>query len=390
MSDPITPGAGQPGRGGFGPRTRLAAVPAALASSQLDLLKSLFLGATATAFFYEVFPLKFLDPGRLLSVFDNWVCEVIFALSMWSLFLLMFRYLAHRRQARVREAFGHPRLRALLEREMFARDADALAASIEAELDALKIKQAPQSLMYVRVMRLLHAARSMPKKEGVSDMLDAQAQIDVKKLEASYSIVQFFIWAIPIWGFIGTVLGIADAVHEFSGFIQTAETGAQFTSQMRSALGGVTGGLAVAFNTTFLALVLVMPVMLIASMLQKAEEELLLSIEEYCLQDLLPRVNIQPGEQLGGERFEDHLHRIQQLSATWLGRLEPVIGEVTRQAEMLGHQLAGVQPLVKEFTDRLLPPSSAVGESAGTPSGPAPGKTTPEETAPRKFLQGTR
>jgi biopolymer transport protein ExbB/TolQ len=108
----------------------------------------------------------------------------------------------------------------------------------------------------------------------VGDLLEAQAAIDVKKLEASYSIVQFFIWAIPIWGFIGTVLGIADAVQEFSNFIQTAETGVQFTTQMRSALGGVTSGLAVAFNTTFLALVLVMPVMLITSMLQKAEEEL--------------------------------------------------------------------------------------------------------------------
>ena len=371
MSDPMTPGAS---RGAAGPRKGFAAIPAALASSQMDLLKSLFLGATATAFIYEVFPLKFLDPGRVLSVFDNWVSEVIVALALWSLFLLMFRYLAHRRQARVHEAFSHPRVRTLLERDLLAREADALAVSLTAELGALHLKHSTQSLMYIRVMRLLHAARTAPKKEGVSDMLDAQAQIDVKKLETSYSIVQFFIWAIPIWGFIGTVLGIADAVHEFSGFIQTAEAGAQFTTQMRAALGGVTSGLAVAFNTTFLALVLVMPVMLIASMLQKAEEELLLAIEEYCLQNLLPRLALHPSEQLGGEVFEDHLNRIQQLSATWLARLEPVIGEVTRQAEMLGHQLAGVQPLVKEFTDRLLQPGT---EAPAPPSGEPPRKAPP-------------
>lgn len=354
MSDPVSPGAGAPAPGASGPRAAFAALPAAMASDRLDLLKSLFLGLTLTAVFYEVFPLPFLEQGRVLAVFDNWVSEVIVGLSLWSLFLLMFKWLAHRRQARVREAFNRPRMQALLARDTFAREADSLAAAITAELEQMKLKHFRRSTMYIRVMRVLHAVRSMPKKEGISDLLDAQAQIDIKKLDTGNAIISFFIWAIPIWGFIGTVLGIADAVYQFSNFIQTAETGAQFTMQMRSALGGVTGGLAVAFNTTFVALVLVMPVMLISSLLNKAQEELLLSIEEFCLEELLPRVHILPGEDLGAESFEDHLHRIQQLSNTWLGRMEPIIAQFSRQAEMVSHQMAGIQPVVKEFTDRLI------------------------------------
>jgi hypothetical protein len=54
------------------------------------------------------------------------------------------------------------------------------------------------------------------------------------------------------------------------------------------------------------------------------------------------------------EGYEDHLHRIMRLSETWLGQFEPVVQRLSRQAEIMSHQLAGVQPLIKEFTDRLL------------------------------------
>jgi hypothetical protein len=150
------------------------------------------------------------------------------------------------------------------------------------------------------------------------------------------------------------VLGIADAVREFAGFIQTAEGGAQLNTQMRAALAGVTTGLGVAFNTTFLALVLAIPVMLFTSLLQKSEEELLLGIEEYCLEELLPRLSFAPAGDVMNETFEEHLHRLQQLSTTWLGQFEPLIRSIGLQVDMLRHQMSGVQPLIKDFTDRLL------------------------------------
>ncbi len=44
-------------------------------NDNLDLLKALLLGGVLTALFYEVFPIPFLDQGRLLALFenDNWV-----------------------------------------------------------------------------------------------------------------------------------------------------------------------------------------------------------------------------------------------------------------------------------------------------------------------------
>ena len=352
----------------------------------LDLLKALFLGLLSTALVYEVFPLPFIDERAILSVFDNWVSETIVAMTFWSLYLLAFKYLEHRRQTAALQAFLEPQVEAMFAEGINARTADSLVRGIEAHLRQYRVRRFEQSAIFRRVYRVLHHVRSVPRKEGVHELLDYQAQIDVKKLDASYTVLQVFLWAIPILGFIGTVLGIAESVREFAGFIQTAEGGVQFNTQMRAALAGVTSGLGIAFNTTFLALVLVIPVMLITSLLQKSEEELLLGIEEYCLGQLLPRLSFAPSGDVVNESFEEHLHRLQQLSSTWLGQFEPLIRSMGLQVDMIRHQMSGVQPLIKEFTDRLIEgatgkiasvrpkPPSATGGGAG--SGGTPGAGT--------------
>ncbi len=332
----------------------------------VDLLKALFLGVLLTAVIYEVFPLPFLDPGRMLDVFDNPTSEVIVAVTAWALFLLGFKALRFRRQAKGREAFGQAAVLAVIAQGVYARTVDTILEQIRDALGAQRVKAVDQLLIYRRVFRVLQYVRTVPKKEGVNDLLDYQSQIDLKKQESGYTILQVAIWAIPILGFIGTVLGIGEAVSQFSLFIQTAETGATFGTQMRTALGGVTGGLAVAFNTTFLALVLVIPVMVFTSILHKGEEALLLDIEEFCMEHLLPFLHITPASAIQ-ENYEEHLHRIIQLSNTWLGEFEPLVRNLGSQSEMLQHQISGIQPIIREFTDRL---AGVPGEDPGRPGEP--------------------
>jgi biopolymer transport protein ExbB/TolQ len=378
------PTAPAPGSADPAPQADAAAAPLPIAplvrgwSDNLDLVKSLFLGLVLTALFYEVFPVPFLDRGRLLSMIqnDNWVTPVIVGMAFWSLFLLWFKLLRHRAQRRAWLAFRQPQVAALLGRTIYARDAEQVIAALRETLQGLRVKHFEASVVYRRVLRIFTFMRTASKKEGLDTLLDYQADIDLKKLESGYIVLQVFIWAIPILGFIGTVLGIGDSVNEFAQFVQTAEGGGEFTGQMRAALGGVTSGLAVAFNTTFLALVLVIPVMLLTSFLQKNEEELLLEIEEFCLEELLPRLQVRPGEEVLAEGYEDHLHRIMRLSETWLGQFEPLVQRLSRQAEMMGHQLTGIQPLVKDFTDRLLArarpgPAERPGGESAQPAQPA-------------------
>jgi biopolymer transport protein ExbB/TolQ len=334
-----------------------------LGQDNLDLLKALFLGVFATALFYEVFPLPFIDDKRIAVIFTNWVSETIVGMSLWSLFVLMFKSREHGRERAALRAFTARESVALFRGGINSRNAGAVFAQLTAHLTRNKVRRFAESVIFRRVGRILHHVSAVPGKAGVNELLDYQAQIDLKRLDSSYAVLNVFLWAIPILGFIGTVMGIAQAVNEFADFIQTAEAGAQFNAQMRTALGGVTNGLAVAFNTTFIALVLVIPVMVIASLLQKSQEELLLAIEEFCLEELVPRLSFVAGADLVAETFEEHLHRIQQLSQTWLGQFEPLMRSLSLQVDMIRHQLSGIQPLIQEFTDRLI-------DSPGSPAGP--------------------
>lgn len=369
------PGAGAPGGGALLTSFRGR-------RDNFDLLKALFLGVSVTALFYEVFPLPFIEQGRVLTLFDNPISEVITAMTFWSLFILFFKMLRFRLQQKAIQAFADPGIQGVLAKGVYARDVDEVLEKLREGFRRFQIKAYESSVIFRRVFQVLHFIRSVPKKESVNGLLEYQAEIDLKKLESGYSILQVFIWAIPILGFIGTVLGIGEAVSQFSIFIQTAESGAQFSAQMRNALGGVTGGLAVAFNTTFLALVLVIPVMILTSLLQKNEEELLLAVEEYCLDELLPYLRITPSNDAVTETFDEHMHRLMLLSNNWLEQMEPLVARLSQQAAMVGSQIEGVQPVVKAFTDRLLGQPKAAPEPA-TPPQPAAagaGQTTPPAT----------
>ena len=43
-------------------------------------------------------------------------------------------------------------------------------------------------------------------------MISSMSDVDANKVAGSYSLIKVFLWAIPIMGFIGTVLGIGTAI----------------------------------------------------------------------------------------------------------------------------------------------------------------------------------
>ena len=331
-----------------------------------DPIKSVFIALVLAAIGYEVFPLPFLQGGRWEELFDNGISQVIVAVTLWCFTLLLFRLRRHRLQWRGAQAFDESHLQTIWQRGIYARNALATLGEAIEQAKQRGARRIPQLLIYHRLYHLLRYVSSAPRKESINNLLDYQSQIAIKKQESSYTLLQVCIWAIPILGFIGTVVGIGQAVSEFSTFIQGSGTSDALGSQMRGALGGVTAGLATAFNTTFLALVLVIPVMLCVSILQRNEENLLVHIEEYCLHILLPHLHISPGNVVQ-ENFDDHLHRITQISNTWVEHLKPLVDHLSLQTEMVNQQLGGIQPMIQHFTDRLdaHPPASAGPQDGG-------------------------
>jgi biopolymer transport protein ExbB/TolQ len=110
-------------------------------------------------------------------------------------------------------------------------------------------------------------------------------------METSYAMVQGFVWAIPVLGFIGTVLGLSEAIGTFGSVLDASDD----LSQISSSLKGVTGGLATAFETTLLALVAALIIQLVMTALKKSEEEFLDATVEYCIRNVVGRLRLTEG-----------------------------------------------------------------------------------------------
>jgi biopolymer transport protein ExbB/TolQ len=81
--------------------------------------------------------------------------------------------------------------------------------------------------------------------------------------------IRYIAWAIPSIGFLGTVRGIGQALGQAHKAVEGDIT-------------GVTQSLGVAFNSTFVALLISILIMFLLHQLQLAQERLALDAEEYC------------------------------------------------------------------------------------------------------------
>ncbi|MCW8932105.1 MAG: MotA/TolQ/ExbB proton channel family protein [Gammaproteobacteria bacterium] len=108
---------------------------------------------------------------------------------------------------------------------------------------------------------------------AMRDVCESESQ----RLETELSIIRYIAWAIPSVGFIGTVRGIGDALS-------------QANRAMEGDITGVTESLGVAFNSTFIALVISILLMFFIHQLQLLQERLVLDSESYCDMNLITRL----------------------------------------------------------------------------------------------------
>jgi biopolymer transport protein ExbB/TolQ len=117
----------------------------------------------------------------------------------------------------------------------------------------------------------------------LGDLLRRRADADRQRASTAYLWPQFLVWAIPILGFVGTVLGIGHAVGGLSG---TIENEAGFTGALRA----VTKDLGVAFDTTLVALIMSIIALLVQTLISQRESRLLADVEDYLTYRLQSRV----------------------------------------------------------------------------------------------------
>jgi biopolymer transport protein ExbB/TolQ/archaellum component FlaC len=132
------------------------------------------------------------------------------------------------------------------------------------------------SIILNRLDRAINLWLSTKDVSRVSTWASAESTRDTSSSDSSYSLCRVLIWAIPILGFIGTVLGLAVAVSGFGVLGGSAEIGA-----IKEAIGQVTLGLGVAFDTTLLALLLTVFLMFPLSFVQRNEENFFVDLDNY-------------------------------------------------------------------------------------------------------------
>jgi len=98
------------------------------------------------------------------------------------------------------------------------------------------------------------------------------------RLDSELAMIRYIAWAIPSIGFIGTVRGIGDALTQAHRAVQ-------------GDISGVTEALGVAFNSTFIALLLSLLLMFVLHQLQLQQERQVLDTESYVDRRLLANLS---------------------------------------------------------------------------------------------------
>jgi len=164
---------------------------------------------------------------------------------------------------------------------------EATAATVLARIHSL-VDHPRHFVLLNRIDRALSNLRNIGQVNDVSSILRAQAENDEDQVASSYTLLNGFVWAIPVLGFIGTVQGLSMAINQFTQTLQASGD----ISMIRSSLQGVTAGLATAFETTLIALVLALILQLWITFQQKREMSFLDECNDYCHSHVVSKLRL--------------------------------------------------------------------------------------------------
>ena len=229
--------------------------------------------------------MSFFPDYRLVQMFTKRgpVQYVVVLFAFWSLLILLVKMSKTKAQRKTLEV-----------KDIVPYEADFVLspATVGAVLNRLREECDDPSryILFNRIDMALSNLKNMGQIGDVDGVLQSQAHNDEDVMESSYSLIKGLIWAIPVLGFIGTVQGLSSAI----GYFGQVLSGNAELSEIKPALQQVTGGLATAFETTFVALVAALIIQLILTVVRKGEEEMMDECKEYCQRYVVGKLRMTP------------------------------------------------------------------------------------------------
>jgi biopolymer transport protein ExbB/TolQ len=202
-------------------------------------------------------------PGSIIGrMFDlrRWetiIPVAIFCVFCWGLLASMFRWL----QVRALRRMSSIEYIEQIERTLREQGLESASASLEHP----SILVSP---LLRRIKAVLQQWGATPSLQDADIVLQQHIAHDEEKVHQNYTLIRLFVWALPVLGLIGTVIGISLAVGGFADFLGG---GIDDVSEIKKNLVSVTAGLSFAFLITLEGLATSLILMFITSALQTAE-----------------------------------------------------------------------------------------------------------------------
>ena len=133
-----------------------------------------------------------------------------------------------------------------------------------------------------RIVLQFQSSRSVDQSNA---LLNSSLELFQHEIDLKYNMMRYLAWLIPTLGFIGTVVGIALALNEAGNMPNLADQAA-----LSPWMKALTGKLALAFNTTLVALLLSAVLVFLMHVAQGREESALNRAGHYCLDNLINRL----------------------------------------------------------------------------------------------------
>ena len=217
----------------------------------------------------------FIPERTAATILKDYEQQVCISLFLWSILLMSGKFMDLRRE-RVNFAWPFEEMEPG-ERILPSTALDLAKQTVQAA--AQSSPEANKSLTTRAALRALRRFHATGSVQETSQAVQELAEAEANRLDSEMAILRYTAWAIPSIGFVGTVRGIGEALMRADQAIQ-------------GDVSGVTNALGLAFNSTFIALLLSLFLMLGIYALQRQQEAHVLSVESFCRDHLIENMKV--------------------------------------------------------------------------------------------------
>ncbi|HSN51952.1 MAG TPA: MotA/TolQ/ExbB proton channel family protein [Woeseiaceae bacterium] len=204
---------------------------------------------------------NFVRERRVAVLVKEFEQEACFILMFWALAIMGYKAVVIVRERRLLDVDLVPVAEGM---RILPEDTREFARQVQQLPDDQQRMLLPRALL--NALRRFNSTRNI---QDVSSSTNTICESEAERLESELSMIRYISWAIPSIGFIGTVRGIGEAL-------------AQADKAVQGDIAGVTQSLGVAFNSTFIALLISIFLMFLVYQLQLLQERLVFDTQAYC------------------------------------------------------------------------------------------------------------